>query len=1024
MCGRECRPEESECVGCQPAAATAPSGEAAEPKVPQQLFQWDEMAKAIATTIDGTRTQEISLVGIPESFALPTTALNPMAPTAALEFAPQPIELGDPKEDLKLQPQVWKLPSEAETVAMTEPFELPIEFAQPSAVVVAEIGTTDAIQAQVDLVEVQGTAVEAVLELAPETSSDATVNDVAVNTKAISEEQVAMEASISEAPISDVPVEKQPKVNESASATFVGDSDDLATSSSENSDLIATAEVFQVIAAEEVISQTSVEQPVEEFVAVPEPELSIHMTSIHMTMADLPASVADSAEFSETLEPFSPDLSVFPNDFPNEPFQPAANVSTKDDISEFDAETSPEIDTIHGTQAVGEQALSQQPDSVQSADLTSLASAVGDSQRIAEVTIPNVFAEALEEAKTKENSAELVGVAAVVEFVDAVAEETTMRPADPVHVAAEMVVAEMQTMELPAFQVPNAENAAVSNFASASASVLESPVFQVPAALTVTESVSASAPTPTAASAPSATTHPASGANKLDEWSIPEQEAVILGGSHGADTSSNSKEDREWHEALASGWSSEGERTVELPKLEIGDEVEAAPSSGGSWINQIIPSVNAADLEAPKVATTVAFNVETPSETNTKTETSTKTEVSNHLASDSATASANTVEHWASSLDLADPLRNTMRVPNPESFMSATESDADWRSLSTFDQRSNQPDTISPLPSALTESVSGFEQFQHLPVASSPSSLGAAYTDPLLEQDSWGHKAFPAEGDGLSTGNDLGSSGILMREVAEAVELPPDHWSLQSKGNETDEKSDNSAAYTKTAGFASSELPKDIRDAAKTTEMPVRGESALREAVAEPSTGLSTGVGADPSLKTALASNKTSEMPLVGAASAGVKKANNLPVGLAVAASVVLAGLIWFGVTQFGGATKAQAAVVPSAAIPVRSHPLARHLEIVGFRIQPQQGLVATVRFVVVNHSKEPISGLNLGVAVKSDTGRGEPELAVSKFSARLDEALEAEGSAEVEAQVRLNTAVNVSVWQALRPEFTIESVD
>lgn len=108
----------------------------------------------------------------------------------------------------------------------------------------------------------------------------------------------------------------------------------------------------------------------------------------------------------------------------------------------------------------------------------------------------------------------------------------------------------------------------------------------------------------------------------------------------------------------------------------------------------------------------------------------------------------------------------------------------------------------------------------------------------------------------------------------------------------------------------------------------------------------------------------------------------------------------------------------PSGAKP---HPLARHIEITGFRLSEDARQRATIQFLVVNHSGADISGLEAEVQLTAVSPKGERQ-PVGRFSfkaPRLGPYESREFKAPLETALRV---YELPDWQFLRAEFRIIS--
>jgi hypothetical protein len=92
-------------------------------------------------------------------------------------------------------------------------------------------------------------------------------------------------------------------------------------------------------------------------------------------------------------------------------------------------------------------------------------------------------------------------------------------------------------------------------------------------------------------------------------------------------------------------------------------------------------------------------------------------------------------------------------------------------------------------------------------------------------------------------------------------------------------------------------------------------------------------------------------------------------------------------------------------------HPLAKYLEVAGFRMSEKSGGKLTVKMVVVNHSQADINDLALDVTTPACT------VSVKVGALTPDEAKDASG--ECTTQMRI---YELPDWQFIRPAFRITS--
>ncbi len=102
-----------------------------------------------------------------------------------------------------------------------------------------------------------------------------------------------------------------------------------------------------------------------------------------------------------------------------------------------------------------------------------------------------------------------------------------------------------------------------------------------------------------------------------------------------------------------------------------------------------------------------------------------------------------------------------------------------------------------------------------------------------------------------------------------------------------------------------------------------------------------------------------------------------------------------------------------------KPHPLARHVEITGFRLSEDARRRAAIQFVVVNHSGADLSGLEAEVQLTAVSPKGDRQ-PVGRFSFRAPK-LGPYESRELKAPLETNLRVyELPDWQFLRAEFRI----
>ncbi len=113
--------------------------------------------------------------------------------------------------------------------------------------------------------------------------------------------------------------------------------------------------------------------------------------------------------------------------------------------------------------------------------------------------------------------------------------------------------------------------------------------------------------------------------------------------------------------------------------------------------------------------------------------------------------------------------------------------------------------------------------------------------------------------------------------------------------------------------------------------------------------------------------------------------------------------------------------VEPTSAVPTKKHPLAKYVELVGFRMTEAGGGKLKIRFVVVNHSEADIG--DLAVKVRLSTSSAKPEdPPIAEFEAKVP-SLGPEEIQEVTAMVPTKLRIyELPDWQFIKAEFEITS--
>ena len=119
--------------------------------------------------------------------------------------------------------------------------------------------------------------------------------------------------------------------------------------------------------------------------------------------------------------------------------------------------------------------------------------------------------------------------------------------------------------------------------------------------------------------------------------------------------------------------------------------------------------------------------------------------------------------------------------------------------------------------------------------------------------------------------------------------------------------------------------------------------------------------------------------------------------------------------------TKKTGPVEPTSAVPMKKHPLAKYVELVGFRLSEAGGGKLRVKFAVVNHSEADIG--DLGVRVLLTTSSAKPDDApIGVFDVKVP-ALGPQEIQDVSATVATKLRVyELPDWQFLKAEFEITS--
>jgi hypothetical protein len=116
-----------------------------------------------------------------------------------------------------------------------------------------------------------------------------------------------------------------------------------------------------------------------------------------------------------------------------------------------------------------------------------------------------------------------------------------------------------------------------------------------------------------------------------------------------------------------------------------------------------------------------------------------------------------------------------------------------------------------------------------------------------------------------------------------------------------------------------------------------------------------------------------------------------------------------------------QSAAARPASAEASRNPVAKFIELVGFRISEKGAGKLIIRFGVVNHSDADIGDLEMNVSLHATTGKAsDPPL--FSFPVKVsDVGPESLTNVEVETNTKLRV-YELPDWQFLRPDFTITS--
>jgi hypothetical protein len=118
---------------------------------------------------------------------------------------------------------------------------------------------------------------------------------------------------------------------------------------------------------------------------------------------------------------------------------------------------------------------------------------------------------------------------------------------------------------------------------------------------------------------------------------------------------------------------------------------------------------------------------------------------------------------------------------------------------------------------------------------------------------------------------------------------------------------------------------------------------------------------------------------------------------------------------------KANGPIEPTSAVPIKKHPLAKYVELVGFRLSEAGGGKLKIKFVVVNHSEADIGDLAVKVRLTTSSAKpDDPPIAV--FEVKVP-ALGPEEIQDVTAtQASKLRVYELPDWQFIKAEFEITS--
>lgn len=119
--------------------------------------------------------------------------------------------------------------------------------------------------------------------------------------------------------------------------------------------------------------------------------------------------------------------------------------------------------------------------------------------------------------------------------------------------------------------------------------------------------------------------------------------------------------------------------------------------------------------------------------------------------------------------------------------------------------------------------------------------------------------------------------------------------------------------------------------------------------------------------------------------------------------------------------TKPAGPVEPTSAVPLKKHPLAKYVELVGFRLSEAGGGKLRIKFAVVNHSEADIGDLGVRVTLTTSAAKSDTE-PIAVFDAKVP-MLGPEEIKDVTASASTKLRIyELPDWQFLKAEFEITS--